>query len=355
MTTPKVSVVMSVFNGERFLSEAVESILDQSFRDFEFIIVDDGSTDRSTSILDSYQNGDARMRVCHEEHAGLIRSLNRGCELAQGIYIARMDADDVASKNRLACQVDYMQFHREIGVLGGAVEWIDATGKSLGVYPNPAEDREIKAGLLNAMCTFWHPTVFIRRDVFAWAGGYRSCFVGAEDLDLWLRIADRFRLANLEAVLVKYRIHPDQVSMSKRKQQTLSKLAAQASAFFRRNEEVDPFNAVKEITPEALAALGLTEARQQSELASDSRQWIQRMCMVGEFDVALNAALELLCSDMEHVERWQIADLQLTLAWLYWRQKRIAKALVAGGHAVVTRPAVVGHPLKVWARRLGLV
>ena len=94
MTIPLVSVVMSVFNGERYLPEAIESILDQRFRDFEFIIIDDGSTDSSASILDSYQKRDNRVRACHESHAGLISSLNRGCGLARGKYIARMDADE---------------------------------------------------------------------------------------------------------------------------------------------------------------------------------------------------------------------------------------------------------------------
>jgi hypothetical protein len=266
-----------------------------------------------------------------------------------------MDADDVAVKDRLAWQIDFMEVHQETGVLGGAVEWIDATGKTLGIHPNPVEDREIKADLLRARCALWHPTVLLRKEVFAWAGGYRSVVVGAEDYDLWLRIADRFQLANLEEVVLKYRIHPDQASMRKRKQQTLSKLAAQASASFRRSGKKDPLNAVREITPEALAALGVTEARQQSDLASDYRQWIRNMCIADEYEVALEAALEVLRSDLESAERWQIADLHLTAAWLYWRHKRFAKSFLAAGHAVVTRPIVIGRPLKALVRRLGLM
>src|ERR1700683_781969 len=111
MTTPKISVVMSVFNSERFLREAVESILRQSFRDFEFIIMDDGSTDRSAAILDSYQENDARVKVYHKKHGGLIESLNHGCSLAQGKYIARMDADDISDGDRLKWQVDFMDAH----------------------------------------------------------------------------------------------------------------------------------------------------------------------------------------------------------------------------------------------------
>jgi cellulose synthase/poly-beta-1,6-N-acetylglucosamine synthase-like glycosyltransferase len=349
-----VSVVMTVFNGERFLPEAVESILDQGFRDFEFIIIDDGSTDCSASILDSYQHSDARIRVCHEEHAGLIKSLNRGCELARGKYLARMDADDVAVQSRLGWQVDFMEVHQEIGVLGAAVEWIDATGKSLGIYPNPTGDREIKADLHRALCVFWHPTILLRREVFAWSGGYRSGIVGAEDYDLWLRTAERFQMANLEAVLVKYRIHPGQESMRKRKQQTLSKLAAQASASFRSKGLPDPVNSLKEITPEALDALGVREARQQSQLASDCRHWIRLMFMAGEYEAALSIALETLDSNLESCEQWQIADLYLIVAKLYWRQKKFAKGFLAAGRGVFAYPLVVGRPLKSAMRRFGL-
>ena len=145
MTSPMVSIVMSVFNGERFLHEAVESMLDQSFREFEFIILDDGSTDRSASILNSYQNRDGRVKVHHQEHGGLIESLNHACSLAQGKYIARMDADDVAAKDRLRMQVDFMEVHSEIGVLGGGVEWIDATGRSLGIHRHPTDSKEIES------------------------------------------------------------------------------------------------------------------------------------------------------------------------------------------------------------------
>jgi len=349
-----VSVVMSVFNGERFLREAVESILDQSWREFEFIVIDDGSTDHSAPILDSYQNYDARVKVYHREHVGLIESLNRGCRLAQGKYIARMDADDVASKDRLMTQVEFMEAHPEIGALGGAVEWIDATGKSLGTHRYPVGDRQIKATLLQG-CAFWHPTVLLRREVFVWAGGYRSVVVDAEDYDLWLRIADHFQLANLEAVVVKYRIHPQQVSMRKTEQQILGILAAQVAASSRRNGLPDPLNSVKEITREALAGWGVTKARQHNKLVSYRRDWIRNMCTAGEYSAALKSALETLQSDLEYVERWQIADLYLVVAKLSWRQKRFMKSFLAIGHAVITWPVVAVRLMEAAFRRLGRV
>jgi hypothetical protein len=336
---------MSVFNGEHFLREAVESILDQRFTEFEFIAVDDGSTDGSASILDSYQKSDARLKVYHPGHAGLSESLNRGCQLARGKYIARMDADDVACKDRLIQQVDFMEAHPEIGVLGGAVEWIDATGKSLGIHRHPTEDREIKAALLDH-CALWHPTVLFRREVFASTGGYRGVTVEASDYDLWLRIADHFQLANLDAVVLKYRIHPFQVSMRKNLQQTLYILAAQVAASFRRSGRPDPLNGVEEITPELLAGWGVTKARQQCELTSNRDRWIRHMCIAGEYSVALDAALETLQSDLGYVGRRQIADLQLLVAQLYWKQGRFLKSLLTACHAVITRPLILGRPLR---------
>ena len=164
----------------------------------------------------------------------------------------------IALHDRLVWQIDFMEAHQETGVLGAAVEWIDTTGKPLGIYPNPASDADIRADLRQALCSVWHPTTVIRREVFVWSGGYRSSVVDAEDYDLWLRIADRFQLANLESVVLKYRIHPGQVSMLKRKQQTLSKLAAQSLRVFQEKRVAGSLNGVKEITPEVLIALGVT-------------------------------------------------------------------------------------------------
>jgi glycosyltransferase involved in cell wall biosynthesis len=351
MATPMISVVMSVFNGERFLRDAVESILQQTLREFEFIIIDDGSSDHSASILDSYQSDDARVKVYHHEHSGLIASLNEGCRLAQSKYIARMDADDIASNDRLKRQLDFMDAHPEIAVVGGAVEWIDATGSSLGTHRYPAEDRQIKATLLEGSA-LWHPTVMLRREAFVLVGGYRSIVVDAEDYDLWLRIADRFQLANLEDVILKYRLHPSQVSMRKTAQQTLGLLAAQVAALSRRNGLPDPLNSVEKITSEALAAMGVTKARQQNRLASYRRDWVRKMYMAGEYPAALKAALETLQSNLQYVDRKVIADLYLIVAKLYWRQMRFAKSFFAIGHAIITWPPVVTPLLEAVFRRL---
>jgi GT2 family glycosyltransferase len=346
MTTLMISVVMCVFNGERFLAEAVESILDQDFQDFEFIIVDDGSTDGSALILDSYQRRDPRMRVYHESHSGVAKSSNKGCELAQGKYIARMDADDVANRDRLTLQVEFMEAHPEVGVLGAWVEWINATGKSLYISTNPAVDSEIKADLLlRRRCAFWNSTVVFRREVFARSGGYR-CSVIAEDYDFWLRAAENFQLANLEMVLVRYRIHSSQVSIQQRIHQTRATLAAQFAAKRRKDGLPDPLDGLKEITSEALVAWGITIAEQRSEIFSDYRKWIRIMCAAGEYSSALKTAREVLEAGVEDVERWQVADVYLTIAKLLWRERQFLGSATSAGHAVLLRPIAVGRPIK---------
>ncbi len=351
---PLVSVVMVVCNVDRFLAESIESILAQTFQGFEFIIIDFGSTDKSEAIALSYAAKDRRIKFYRIPHCGLAEARNAGCSLAQGRYIAIMDADDVSLPDRLIREVDFMEKHPQVGLLGGATEWIDARGRSLGVHDFPTEDHKIRSELANH-CPFCQSTVLMRREAFALAGGYRAVFVQTEDYDLWLRIAEHFPCANLKHVVLKYRIHPYQVSTHKRRIQTLCKLAAQASASSRRRGNADPLNSVREITPETLFALGVTPARQQREVAYECGQWICVMSMAGEHSAALKVALEILQSDLEYVDRWRIADLQLTVARLYWEQGRPLSSIISATQAVLTYPVVVGRPLKPLLRRLGLV
>jgi len=350
---PVVSVVMVTCNVERFLAESIESILDQTFRQFEFIIVDFGSTDKSKAIASNYAARDGRIKLHTIPKCSLPEARNEGGFLAQGEYIAIMDADDVSLPNRLLWQVEFMEKHPEVGVLGGGVEWINAAGKPLITNRHPLGDREIQSAL-RTHSVLWQPTALIRREAFVQVGGYRPAFVVAHDYDLWLRIAEHFKMANLEQVVLKYRIHPYQVSLKKRTQQTLGILAAQVSASSRRLGKPDPLDSVERITPTLLVGLGVTEARQQRELASDYWLWTQHMCRAGEYAVALQAALEFLRSPLGYVERSRIADFYLTVSKLWLKQKRFAKSFLAMGHAVITRPVVVLRLLKGVFRRLGL-
>ena len=364
MYKPVVSVVMVACNVDRFLAESIESILGQTFCDFEFIIVDYGSTDNSKSIISSYALEDCRVKFHEIPHCGLAEARNAGCFLSQGRYIAIMDADDVSLPERLTWEVEFMEKHVEVGFIGGAVEWIDATGARLAnpMPPHmlqyghpPVEDSELREALVQ-YCPFFQPTVLIRSEAFALIGGYRANFAQAEDYDLWLRISEHFQIANLKQVVAQIRIHSYQSSVRKRKEQTLYNLAARAAAASRKNGNPDPLNLVEEVTPELLTGLGVSEAAQQYALATEYQGWIHSMSNAGDCSGALVAAIEMLrSSDWKFVDRRVIADMRLMTARLYWKNNRIVRSIITAGLAVMARPMVVGRPLKPILRRLGLV
>jgi glycosyltransferase involved in cell wall biosynthesis len=353
---PLVSVVMSVFNCEPFLTESVSSVLDQSLTDLEMIIINDGSTDGSGRILDVFKNKDSRVTVYHQENRGLIASLNRGCALARGKYIARMDADDAAVKERLQVQIEFMENHPEVAVLGGAIEWMDTTGKPLLRCFHPFTDREIKAALNRGDCPFSHPTVVMRKKVLAAVKGYRATMVDAEDYDLWLRIADRWQLANLETVVLKYRVHPNQVSVRKCRQQALSNLAARIAASYRRKGQADPFDSGIDISATTLARFGVSESKQQTTVVRGSLSSIRSMCEAGEY-AAANAEINevLRTSDLRLIDGPEIADLRLLAARVQWHRKEVARSILSVGQAVLARPKILGRPIKPLLRKAGLV
>jgi hypothetical protein len=351
MNSPVVSVVMVARNVDRFLAEAIESILAQTYRDFEFIIADYGSTDESIVITSGYAAHDSRIRFFRIPPCGLAEARNAGCSRAQGRYIAVMDADDVAVPERLALQVAFMEEHPEVGLLGGAVRWIDAMGRPLRVDSVPTADQTIRTEL-EVRCPFWQPSVLIRTQAFALTGGYRAAFAPAEDYDLWLRIVEHFQCANLPDVLLNYRIHPYQVSMRKRAEQTRGILGAQVAAAYRKSGRPDPLSQAREISPETLAALGVPHSKQHDVFVSDLQLWIRHMCMAGEYATALHAALEMLQTDLSDIARWKVANLHLTVAGLLWRQKQFLGSALSIGRAVLTRPLVVGRPLKVLLKGL---
>ena len=344
---PLVSVVMSVYNGERFLRPAVESILLQSFRDFEFIIINDGSTDGSASLLEALRDSDSRVRVYHQENQGLINSLKRGCELPRGKYIARMDADDIAIQDRVAWQVEFMEKHVKVGVVGGHLHTVDATGRTLRTVRHPVEDSALRQALLRGIVAICHPTVLMRKEAFSSSAGFRAALQDAEDYDLWLRISDRYLLANLDRVVLKYRIHNNQVSLRNRRQQTMSILAAHAAALARRAGKPDPLSSVDSITSDVLARLGVSRRTEQTTLARHYLGWIRNMCLVGEYESAMATASEMFrSSGWESADRWVIADTQLAVARIYWKQRKRRQSFITAGRAIMTNPVMIARPLK---------
>jgi glycosyltransferase involved in cell wall biosynthesis len=203
---PHVSVVMSVYNGGPYLAEAIESVLRQSFQNFEFLLINDGSTDGSGELLDEYARSDERVRVIHQENRGLIASLNRGCSEARGDLIARMDADDVCLPHRFEQQVRFLEEHHGVGIVGGITRYIDANGVLSGrgwpSWSSPA----VNGWRLMFETVLCHPTVMMRREVYTQLGGYDSTALHAEDYELWTRALFQMRIANLQDVVLTRRM-----------------------------------------------------------------------------------------------------------------------------------------------------
>jgi glycosyltransferase involved in cell wall biosynthesis len=206
----RISVVMSVFNGGEFLVPAIQSILGQTFRDFEFIIVDDGSTDGSGDVVASFQ--DSRIVLVRQENRGLAASLNRGLEIATGELIARQDADDISLPERFTHQVAFLDKNREIAVLGTAALLVDPQGRPFSRFaPFERHERLVKE-LLLGVCPLVHGSVMARREAIVSAGGYLPVFGHAQDVELWLRMSARYRLANMRDVLYWLRKHDRSVT-----------------------------------------------------------------------------------------------------------------------------------------------
>lgn len=201
---PTVTVLLPVYNGEKYLRETLESILAQTWKDFELLIVDDGSTDRSAEIIASFD--DKRIRVLsNPERLKLSGALNRGLREARGEHIARMDADDIAFPQRLQSQIDFMRRRPETGICGTGIEKFGCGKPSRDIYP--ASTQSIKAYALFD-CPFCHPTVMMRRDMLLSCNlWYDGSYYPTEDYELWTRAADFFPVANMKDVLLRYRIH----------------------------------------------------------------------------------------------------------------------------------------------------
>ena len=209
MSVPKISVLLPVYNAERYVGEAVDSILKQTFSDFEFIIINDGSTDQSLQILQDYARQDARIRLISRENRGLVSTLNEGLAMAEAPFIARMDADDVALPERFEKQHAHLMDNAACLAVGGRTLVIDPEGDPLCIWNKFSAHDEVLNEHLNtingsAVC---HPAVMFRADTVKALGNYRADYYPAEDLDLFLRISGLGRVENLTDVILKYRIH----------------------------------------------------------------------------------------------------------------------------------------------------
>lgn len=204
---PKVTVLMTVFNGERYLKDCIDSVLNQTFKDFEFLIIDDCSIDSSRDIIKSYK--DKRIFLIeNQKNLSQVKSLNIGLEEAAGEYLARIDQDDLMMENRLERQLDFLDKRPEIAVAGTWGEVIDENGKVSGRTRMPVRNEEILGSALFCGYFLMHPSVMFRKDLVAASGKYDESLSLAEDFDLWMRLLlKKYKLANIPEFLTKFRYH----------------------------------------------------------------------------------------------------------------------------------------------------
>ncbi len=241
-----VSVLMPVFNAQEYLAESIQSILNQNYKDFELIIVNDGSTDKSGSIINSFK--DKRIKVIEQENQGLSQALINGFQIAQGDFIARIDADDIAHHDRLTKQVEFLQNNPDFILVGGNAEIIDIEGNYLYTTDMLQDWGEIKQRLPHN--SFIHSTVVFKRNAYIASGGYPADvtrMTGFEDVILWNRMAGYGKMCNLSDVVSKYRLWPFSGSFHSKK---VSKIRVSIlNKYFDNNyittEDIESFNNLK--------------------------------------------------------------------------------------------------------------
>ncbi len=243
MRTPltTISVLTCCYNAKDFVEEAVESILHQSYKDFEYVVIDDGSTDKTLSILKKHAVKDRRIVLIEKDHSGLTASLNVGLELAKGKWIARLDADDIAMPERLSHQLEFVQNYHDVVLLGGGCIEINTIGAPVKKHTYPQEHSALINRLENGGAFFPHSSAFFNKELIMKMGGYNLKFTRAQDIDIFLRIGETALMACLPMPVVKLRRHPQMISNTNQGslQPTLA-MCARLCHFRRKSDLSDP-------------------------------------------------------------------------------------------------------------------
>ena len=291
--TPTVSVVIPAYNASRYLIESVESVLAQSFKDFECIVVDDGSTDQTPQLIDELSRRDPRVRRLTIPHGGIVKGLNAGVEAAWGKYVARTDADDICLPDRFERQVRYLDDHPECVLVGSKVTLVDPYNSTLWDVEVKADHDGIEAELLRG--DGWaviHPSAMLRRAAIIEAGGYRAEFEWAEDLDLFLRMGQIGRLANLQEPLLRYRQHFSSVNRTRLQTQIQRTGEAVIDAYRRRG---------KSPPADFQPKVGTSMTRKEQV-----RAWCQQALYIKNWDVARRHAIAVLRAEPMRLQSWKM-------------------------------------------------
>jgi len=217
-TSPLVSIVLPVYNAAAYLRESVDSVLRQDYRNFELLIINDGSSDESRAIIEEYAKRDSRIIAYHQENIGLVKTLNRGIELSNGSYVARIDGDDPWLDKKLSRQMHVLVSNPDTILIGGGFEIIDEDGYYLETISVPTTHEDILR-TLSLRNAFGHAGVVFKRDAALKAGGYRDNFGPTEDYDLWIRLSQMGTVANLARPVYRYRVNRGGISQQNSERQ----------------------------------------------------------------------------------------------------------------------------------------
>jgi glycosyltransferase involved in cell wall biosynthesis len=269
---PRISCLMPVYNTERFLRQAIDSILNQTLLDFEFIIVNDGSTDRTPEILAEYARKDSRISVIHQPNSGIVSALNVGLLRCQAAYIARMDGDDICMPHRFAFQADHLDRNPECIAVGGILMGMDESGN----FQKPYRFDRNKVTSFDVfparVALTVHPLAMFRRDVLLKVNGYRATFPHAEDYDLFLRIARYGSIDNPDEILLCYRYHGQSVSRRNIELQEMAMAYAEFAAIEMHRVKSDPIQSDMNFD-QARAAINQLFPERLIETYIDFRVW----------------------------------------------------------------------------------
>ena len=246
----RLSVIMPVYNDEEFLSQAIESILQQSYSDYEFIIINDGSTDRSGEIIHSFAQQDDRILVMtNSQNIGVTKSANMGIGMASGEYIARMDADDISLPDRFEKQIEFLDRHKDVWVLGGQIELVNEKGESCGSIDCSTDEKVLRWMAVSNGAIVFHPTTMFRKEKINLVGNYPEDCRLAQDSALWreLYMVENFPLQNLGEVVLAYRIHNNNISRVYRKEQVETVIKYQALFYESMLDEKVPLKYIETI------------------------------------------------------------------------------------------------------------
>jgi hypothetical protein len=344
----RVSVILPVRNGGAYLPLAVGSVLTQSAGDFELLVIDDHSQDGAVEALEA---SDARLRRLVNPGRGLVDALNFGLAEARGEFIARMDADDIALPDRLARQIAFLDRRPEIAVVGAQVAFIDATGQPTGERTHfPTDPAAVAAALMTRGCVLKHPSVLARREVMRGAGGYRAAVAKAEDYDLWLRLSEHHRLANLPETLLNYRVHANQISTGVNLGQRFAHDLALIAARRRRRGEPDPIEGIGEaLSFDDPSPGGASASPIVARLASAYRALsffeggVDEAPDAGALDNLIEAARQGLLGDGRRYRTQALARCaHLALRRGQWRQAAAAATLALGAAPGRALPVLIG-------------